>query len=170
LLESTHAKVVEQGDQATELPYEAVIQIMRTTAYKLNLSETIMPPMLLIPMLLRYSYEHQRGLGAPTWVMDLFIEIGFPYETLLSVLESMFYNDETPFEGRNRRIIGNNMVHIIRMWYLHCTRHNQRIFGGEDNAATIVQTLAMLTQNGLTGPELEDAQVLKRKIERELGK
>jgi len=100
--------------------------------------------------------------------MDLFIEIGFPYETLLSVLEAMFYNDETPFEGRNRRIIGNNMVHVIRMWYQHCTSNNQRIFGGDDNATTILETLTMLTQNGLTGPELEDAQALKRKIEREL--
>jgi nuclear pore complex protein Nup155 len=119
-------------------------------------------------MLLRYSYEHQRGLGAPTWVMDLFIEIGFPFETLLSVLEAMFYNDETPFEGRNRRIIGNNMVHVIRMWYLHCSRNNQRIFGGDESATTILQTLTMLTQNGLTGAELEDAKVLMRKIEREL--
>jgi nuclear pore complex protein Nup155 len=168
LLESTHAKIVEQGDQATELPYEAVIQVIRATAYKLNLSETIMPPPLLIPMLLRYSYEHQRGLGAPIWVTDLFIEIGFPYEILLSVLEAMFYNDETPFEGRNRRIIGNNMVHVIKMWYLHCTRNNQRIFGSDENAATILQSLTMLTQNGLTGAELEDAQALKRKIEREL--
>ncbi len=170
MLESTHAKIVEQGDQANERPYEAVIQVVRATAYKLNLSETIMAPMSLVPMLLRYSYELQRGLGSPTWVMDLFIDIGFSYETLLSVLESMFYNDETPFEGRNRRIVGNNMVHVIKEWYLHCSRNNQRLFGSADNAATVAQTLAMLVQNGLTGPELQEAQNLSRKIEKELGR
>ena len=168
LLESTHRKIVEQGDQATEMPYEAVIQVIRETAFKLNLSETIFPPTMLVPMLERYAFEHQRGLGAPTWVMDLFTDIGIPFETLLSVLEAMFYNDEAPFQGRNRLIIGKDMVHVIRMWHQHCLRHNQRLFGGDDNAATIIQTLTMLTQNGLTGKDLEDTQILKRKIEREL--
>jgi nuclear pore complex protein Nup155 len=168
LIESTHRKIVEQGDQATEMPYEAVIQVVRDTAFKLNLSESIFPPTMMIPMLERYAFEHQRGLGAPTWVVDLFIDIGIPFETLLSVLEAMFYNDEAPFSGRNRIIIAKDMVQVIKKWYEHCSRHHQRLFGSEDNAAAIIQTLTMLTQNGLTGKELEEAQDLKRKIEREL--
>ncbi len=132
----------------------------------MNLSETVFPPALIIPMLERYAFEHQRGVGAPTWVMDLFIEIGIPFETLVSVLETMFYNDEAPFLGRNRRIIADHMVYVIDVWYKHCMRTNQRLFGSEENAAAITQTLAMLLQNGLSEKEQRMAQELIAKIER----
>lgn len=168
LIESTHRKVVEQGDKATEMPYEAVIQVVRDTAEKLNLSEAIFPPTVLVPMLERYAFEHQRGLGAATWVMDLFLELGIPFETLLSVLEAIFYTSEAPFDGRNRVVIGKDMVYVIKKWHQHCSRNNHCLFGGDDNTATIIQTLTMIMQNGLTGKDLEDAEMLKRKIEREL--
>lgn len=168
LLESTHQKIVEQGDKATQMPYEAVIQAVRETALKLSLSETIFPPSLLVPMLERYAFEHQLGLGAPSWVMDLFLDIGVPFDTLLSVLEAMFYNDEAPFEGHNRGIIANDMVYVIKKWFQYCIRENQRLFGGSDNAAVIIQTLTMLTQNGLTGKELEETKAFKLKIEKQL--
>jgi nuclear pore complex protein Nup155 len=130
------------------------------------MSETIFPPQILIPMLERYAFEHQRGVGSPTWVTDLFIEIGVPFETIVSVLEGMFYNNEAPFEGNNRRIIASHMFYVIQNWYQQCVRSNQHLFGGDDNAATISQTLLMLTQNGLDKEEAREAQDLRHRIER----
>lgn len=147
-------------------PYEAVIATVREISYRLNMSEIVFPPQVLIPMLERYAFEHQRGVGSPTWVMDLFIEIGVPFETLVSVLEAMFYNNEAPFEGKNRRVIAKDMLYAIQNWYQQCARSNQHLFGGEDNAATISQTLLMLTQNGLENAEVREAQDLRLKIER----
>jgi nuclear pore complex protein Nup155 len=166
LLESTHRKIVDQGDKAKEMPYEAVVQVVRDMAARLNLSETTFSPTLLVPMLERYAFEHQRGVGESTWVMDLFIDVKIPYETLISVLETMFYNDEAPFEGRNRRYIAKEMLYVIRKWYETCLLGNMRLFGGGDNAATITQTLEMLMKNGLDQNEVNDAKELQVKISR----
>lgn len=173
-LESTHGQILERiaatdpNEPQPPQPYEAIISAVRDLAYRLNRSETTFPPELLIPKLERYCYEHQRGVGPPTWVMDLFIEISVSFERIVPILESMIHNDEAPFHGRNRRFIANDALYVIDKWYQDCIRHNKEIFGGSEYATWISNFLNMLTQNGLEGNKVFEAQELRVKIERNL--
>ncbi|OBT97132.1 hypothetical protein VE01_04801 [Pseudogymnoascus verrucosus] len=173
-LDSTHGQILEKAAAAgpneplPAKPYEAIINAVRDLAYRLNRSESTFPPELLIPKLERYAYEQQRGVGPPTWVMDLFIEIGTAFERIIPILEGMIHNDEAPFHGRNRRFIANDALYVIEKWYQDCIRHNREVFGGVDYAAGISTFLNMLTQNGLEGDKVYEAQELRVKIERVL--
>lgn len=121
---------------------------------------------MIIPLLESYACLRQAGVGSPNWVIDLLIDVDMPFESIYSALETIFYNSEAPFTGRNRNIIAMHMVYTIKKWFEDCLRKNQRIFGGDDNAATISNTLAMLTQNGLNRDQIEETQELRQSIER----
>lgn len=118
-------------------------------------------------MIERYSFEFQRTVGPPTWVVDIFLDLGAPYESIVSTLESMFYNDEVPFKGRHRHYISSDMLHVIQRWYAESAQQGAKaLFGGEDNAVAISQTLGVLqTQGGMDEARVEEARVLRERVE-----
>jgi nuclear pore complex protein Nup155 len=164
LLEATHTKVVEEG--STQLPYEAVVTMMKDMAHRLNLSETTFSPSLLIPLIEKYALEFQQGLGPRTWVPDLFVDVGFPYETIISILQGMWYNNIAPFTGRRKGILAEHIIYICQLWYEDCVRTNTRLFGGDDNAQEIADLLALLSERDLSPESQERGQELRRKIVR----
>ena len=98
--------------------------------------------------------------------MDSLIGVGVPFESLFTVLEGMFYNDEAPFHGRNRRYIANDIIYIVGLWFQDSSRGAGKILGGEDNAAAITQTLMMLQQSGLLDEgTLDECRSLRARIE-----
>ncbi|KAH8804905.1 putative nucleoporin [Xylogone sp. PMI_703] len=165
ILESTHSKVANDPN-ATELPYEAVITMVRDMAHRLNYSETTFSAAMLIPMIEKYAIEFQRDVGPRTWVIDLFIHVHFHYETILSILQNIFYGEVAPFSGRNRRLIAEHMLYTIKEWYQDCVRSNTRLFGSEENAQGISDMLEVLVQNGLSPDDQEQANDLRVRIER----
>jgi len=117
-------------------------------------------------MLEKYAFEYQRDVGPPTWVMDTFIDVGVPFETLLLVLESMFYNDEAPFQGpRNRRIIANDIIYVVQRWYEDGIRNNSKVFGGEGNQGAIMEVLSVLMQNNIGEEKANECRMLRARIE-----
>ena len=116
-------------------------------------------------MLERYAVEYQRGVGPPEWVVDTFLELQVPYESLLPVLEAMFYNDEAPFQGPNRRHLANDILYICKRWYSTTVRGGQRPFGREENIAAISQLLLVLMQNGMAEDKVEECRLLRGRIE-----
>jgi len=103
LVEQTHAAAEEMGD-AGPLPYEAVALKVRALGVRLHRAEATFPVGILLPMLERYALE--QGGGPERWVVDLFLDLDIPPESLLPVLEQILYSGEVPFEsGKNRRII-----------------------------------------------------------------
>jgi len=116
-------------------------------------------------MLERYAFEYQRGVGPPTWVIDIFLDLQVSFETLVAVLEGMFYNDEVPFKGRNRRFIASDMLHIIVRWFAESTQFGTAPFGGEETAVAISQTLQVLQQHGLDERQTQECQMVRMKIE-----
>jgi nuclear pore complex protein Nup155 len=165
LIEQTHNKVANDPN-ATEYPYEAVINMFRDMSHRLKNSETTFNPALLIPALEAYAMTFQNGVGPRTWLMDLFIHVGYPYGTIISVLQTLFYNDTAPFVGRNKKILADHILYVCEQWYEDCIRSNQRLFGSEENAQEISQMLRELIETGLQGEEQEQANELRRKIER----
>ena len=162
LLDRAHEETASRGEPQ---PYEAVIEKVRSLGTRLNLSETMFPVADLVPMLERYAFEFQNGVGPKTWVLDTLIDIGVPFESLYSVLEGMFYNDEAPFQGRNRRYIANDILYVVQIWFQDSSRGTGQILGGDTNAVAISQTLQMLQQSGLDEQKAEECQVLRMRIE-----
>ena len=120
----------------------------------------------IVPILERYAFEFQNGVGPRSWPVDCLIGVDVPFESLFTVLEGMFYNDEAPFQGRNRRYIANDIIYVVELWLQNSSRGAGKILGGEGNAAAITQTLMMLQQSGLLdGESLDDCRALRARIE-----
>ena len=160
-MDRKHDDTVERGEPQ---PYEAVSETVRSMGTRLNLSETMFPITDLVPILERYSVEFQNGVGPETWVMDTMIDIGVPFESLYSVLEGMFYNDEAPFQGKNRRYIAKDILYVVQKWFQDSSRGTGKILGGESNAATISATLQMV-QPTLDAQRAKECQTLRMRIE-----
>ena len=118
----------------------------------------------LVPLLERYAFEFQNGVGPEHWVLDTLIDIGVPFESLYAILEAMFYNDEAPFHGKNRRYIANEILYVVGLWSRDFARGAGEILGGESSAATISATLLAL-QPMLGAQKSEECQMLRLRIE-----
>ncbi|KAI9756653.1 MAG: hypothetical protein M4579_003742 [Chaenotheca gracillima] len=165
LLDAIHKDAVDGG---VVQPYEAVADKVRSLGNRLSLSENTFPIPTLLPMLERYAYENQRDVGPPAWVIDTFLDIHVPYESLLSVLEGMFYNDEAPFRGRNRRVIGNDILYLCQKWFSESLRSGGRAFGDEGTAAAVSQTLQVVGQNDMDPAKQQELWTLRERIEQHL--
>lgn len=163
LLENAHDEA-ERDPQGPE-PYEMVAETVRSLGNKLGLSETMFPVQELLPMLKRYAHNFQPNSKPETWVLDIFIDLQVSFETIYVVVENMFYNDESPFQGRNRRLLGNDIVYIASMWFQDSIRGSGSPFGGEDNAFAVSQMLQMVMQSGLDERRQEQCRDLRVRVE-----
>ncbi|KAI9651294.1 hypothetical protein NHQ30_001332 [Ciborinia camelliae] len=143
LLQSIQARVEAEPQAQTERPYEAIVNIIREMSQKLSGYEVVFSPSILILLVETYAAEHAHP-GPINWVPDLFISVSFDFDTIINVLEGMFYNEVNPFVGPNRIVLANHIVYVAEQWYEDCVRHNKRIFGGEVQKDQIGQVLAEL--------------------------
>lgn len=140
--------------------------MMRDMAHRLSLSETTFSPALLIPMIETYAIEFQNNVGPRTWVEDLFISIGFPYESIVSQIQGMWYNNVAPFTDRRKVVLARHIIYVLGQWYEECIRSNTRLFGSDENAEDVNQLLEALGGENLGQLERDALSVLKRKIVR----
>jgi nuclear pore complex protein Nup155 len=138
--------------------------MMRDMAHRLSLSETTFSPTLLIPMIEQYAVEFQNDVGSRTWVPDLFIEVGFPFETIVATVQNMWYNNVAPFTGQRKNILARHIVYVLGQWYEECIRTNTRLFGSDENAEDINQLLELLSHEQLGEPDMDALNTLRRKI------
>ena len=165
LLQEEHEETLQKGQPQ---PYEAVAEKFRTLGGRLRMSETTFPIQLLLPLLERYVIEHQRGVGPETWVIDLFLDLQVAHESLYSVLESLFYNDEPPFHGPNRRYIGRDLLYLIQRWFYDTVRLGGAVFGSDALAARVSEMLLLLQQSNMDNESTQVCQELRLKIEQTL--
>ena len=144
-MESEHEKAVKAS---TSLPYEAIAEEVRRLGQRLSLSETHFPIPVLLPLLERYAFEFQRGVGPATWVVDVFLDLGVPAENLFAVLEEKLWSEEAPFIGRNRGIIANHVLYVAQRWFEETSRSGI-IFGSEENVEGVLEVLRSLGDRGL---------------------
>lgn len=165
LIQDLHDATVERG---TPQPFEAVIEKVRSLGSRLRMSETVFPIRELVPLLERYSLEHQRHLNGKHWVIDLFLDLGIPHESLYGVLEAMYYNDEAPFQGTNRRIIGADLLYLLEAWFQESTRPGAIPYGSETMAARVSEALLLMRGIGGSPDVMDRAQYLIRMIEEQV--
>lgn len=158
----------DTAKRETPMPYEAVIEKIRSLAGRLRMSEVIFPVPILLPMLERYALEHQLGVGPETWVIDLFLDLQVTHDSLYTVLESLFYNDEVPFHGKNRRFIGKDLLYLIMRWCQDTSRIGGGVFGSDALAARVSEMLLLLQQSGLDEDLVQLCRDARLKIEQSL--
>ncbi|KAI9795113.1 MAG: hypothetical protein M1816_000135 [Peltula sp. TS41687] len=127
LIEQTHNDAIEK-QQAQ--PYEVVSETVRRLGRRLQLAENTFPIPTLLPLLERYAFNYLRHTPserahapAKEWVIETFLDLGVPYDTLLPVLEAMFYNDEAASSlGPSRRWIAEDILYLCQRWYADTLR------------------------------------------------
>lgn len=166
LIQDLHDATVERGHPQ---PYEAVVEKVRSLGSRLRMSETVFSIRDLVPLLERYTLEHQRHVLATHWVVDLFLDLGVPHEQLFGVLEAIYYNDEAPFHGSNRRIIGADLLYLLELWFQDSLRPGAVVFGSTVMAARVVETLKLVLQGGGSQEVLDRTHYLLRMIAEQVG-
>lgn len=117
-------------------------------------------------MLERYALEFQRNVGPATWVVDLFLDLGVAHESLYAVLETMYYTDEAPFHGSNRRVIAHDLLYLLNGWFHETVRLGGIVFGSDIVAERVSEMLLLLQQSGvISGEQLEIAHDLRSRID-----
>lgn len=140
--------------------------MVRDMSQRLSGSESTFSPYNMIPLLERYAIENQYQVGPRTWLPDLFIEVGFPFETIVAVLRDMWQNTTPPFTGPRKNVLAGHMVYAMEMWYQECVRTNTTLYGSNENADAINDILLELERapGGLDQQDLQVSQELRRKI------
>lgn len=120
-------------------------------------------------MLANYAVTNIQNSGPPNWVIDVFLDLNAPCETLLSTLETMFYADEAPLNGRNRRFIANDIIYLSRRWYENSVKGGGLAFGSEENAVAVAEALRVVIGAGVLDQDMsEEARGLSAKVEQVL--
>lgn len=164
LLQSVHDKTVEENQIQ---PFEAIAEEVRSLGSKLRTSETTFPVHVLLPILEKYSFEHQRTVAPAHWVVDIFLELEIPCERLFEVLETMFFSGDAPFIGTNRKYIASELVYVVGKWFHDSMRAGTIIFGSEAGAARVEETVqALLQQSKPAGLDDDTVQVSRAVVEK----
>jgi nuclear pore complex protein Nup155 len=141
--------------------------MIREMGARLGYSEGTFSPSLLIPMIEAFAMNN--GISG-AWLVELFIHVKFAHETIVSVLQSMYYNEAQPFMGRNKRVLAEHTLLVLKDWYRECIRHNKAIFGGDDNAREIDNILSIFIESqSFTPDERDQANALRLQIANYLG-
>lgn len=140
-----HDETVERNEAE---PYEAVGDKVRSLGSRLRLSESTFPIPILLPMLEKYGFEHQRNVAPANWVIDLFLDLQVPYESLFDTLEAIFYANDVPFLGVNRKVIGNDLIELVGRWLNDTMRGGGIILNSEQGALRVDQMMQALIQEG----------------------
>lgn len=170
-IQSTWQLLIEQVHQEAETeqqirPFEAVALKVRSLGQRLHTAEATFPVPILLPMLLRYALEYQNNAAPPTWVLDIFLELDVRPQPLLLVVEQMYYTNEQPFVGRNRRVLASDLVYLVQAWLLESERHGDSVvFGSEESAAGVEEILTSLVRSqDLDADKREAVEILRGRI------
>jgi nuclear pore complex protein Nup155 len=166
-LQTIHDGTVEKGEPQ---PFEAIAEGVRTLGARLRASESVFPVHMLVPILMKYSHDHQRNVAPPHWVQDIFISLAVPYERLFDVLEAMFFAQEPPFIGSTRKMVSSDLIYVVEKWMHDTSRGAGLIFDSEAGAARVDQMMDILIRAGPQGgvdPEMaQKAREIRQAIAR----
>lgn len=142
-------------------PWEAVGEEVRRLGRRLGINPSTFPINSLLPLLEAYAYEPRAQHPPDTWAIDIFLDLEIPHETLLPVLESMFYGNMQPFTGSRKKKLAEKMVYVIGKWFVESEKSGERVlFGSEENLSLVQDCLASLGRDAGLGQEVRDGVAL----------
>ena len=135
----------------------------------MNKSLTNLLLAIVLPILLQYLSQNQPEYLGKTWPVDLFLELQIPYETLLAVLESLFYRHLEPnWSGRRHELIARLIVYVARIWMQQTAKGGGVYFGSEENARSVSEILraVLADQRALPAAEQDVAREIRERVDR----
>ncbi|KAF2271472.1 non-repetitive nucleoporin-like protein [Westerdykella ornata] len=165
LIEQTH----EKGRTAdVQGPWELVGAEVESIGRRVALNENVFPVNVLLQILLQYDlecYTHDPNGGnrnsaltycpALTWPIDVFIRVGAPFEIMVATLEALWYAQEAPFTGRNRKSLIKWIIYTVEEWS-HVSNRQGLLFGGEENAIGLADCLRVVLGSNELGRDTKD--------------
>ncbi|SMR53089.1 unnamed protein product [Zymoseptoria tritici ST99CH_1E4] len=130
-------------------PWEAVGEKVREMGRRLQTAPSTFPIPMLLPLLEKYA-DSCGSVNRPgdSWAVDVFLDLEIPHETILPILEMIYFGNEYPFEGQKRGLIAGKMVYLIDSWLKASERNGDRIpFGSEENLHMVTDCLATLVRS-----------------------
>ncbi|KAF2475805.1 nucleoporin-domain-containing protein [Lindgomyces ingoldianus] len=175
VIDQEHHKALETGHPA---PWELVSLKTVEIGHRVNLNENVFPINIVLQLLLQYDiqyYTHDNNrnpqasasgddlLRSPlTWALDPFIRLSAPFESLVATLESLWYSQEYPFQGRSRRLLVKWIIYAVEQW-AEQSRRSGVMFGGTENAIGLADCLRVVLGAGeLDRAREEDREWVER--------
>jgi nuclear pore complex protein Nup155 len=143
--------------------------------HRTNQNENVFPVNIVLQLLLQYDlefYTHETNSRnaasqdlAPnanlTWPIDVFLRLNSPFEYLVSTLEALWYAQEPPFTGRNRKLLVKWIIYLIEQWGI-ASRRTGALFGGAENAIGLADLLRVVLGSDVLGREVDDQAWIQR--------
>ncbi|KAL6710987.1 hypothetical protein ACN47E_006862 [Coniothyrium glycines] len=164
LIDQTHRNAVADNQAA---PWELVALKVQDIGARVNLNESVFPINIVLQLLLQYDLEfythdvnaantHNLALNANlTWPIDVFIRLNAPFESLVATLEALWFAQEHPFVGRNRKLLVKWIIYTIEQWAA-VSRRSGALFGGPENAIGLSELLRLVLASDLLGRDVDD--------------
>ncbi|KAK6437296.1 hypothetical protein LTR95_006511 [Oleoguttula sp. CCFEE 5521] len=158
-------------------PWDHVANAVQELGLKLGVSDSTFPLRDLLPLLLRHAILDPSMAGSPeTWALDIFLPpstLSIALEALLPILEQLYYSNEHPFVGVERRGLAGGIVHVIEAWMEESLRRGDRMpFGGEAEMEGAVDLLRRLlaSRDGLGREARGRAEEVLGRVARLMGR
>jgi nuclear pore complex protein Nup155 len=175
LIEQIHRKAV--GDHQSA-PWEIVAMRVEEIGHRTNQNENVFPVNIILQLLLQYDiefYTHetsQRNLSAGSaqdlapnanlqWPIEVFTKLNSPFEYLVATLEALWYAQEPPFTGRNRKLLVKWIIFLVEEWAAS-SRRSGALFGGPENAIGLADLLRVVLGSDVLGREVDDQAWIQR--------
>ncbi|CBX90890.1 hypothetical protein IAQ61_002360 [Plenodomus lingam] len=171
LIDRVHHTAIREQQSS---PWEAVALKVQDLGHRVNLNDNIFPISIVLQLLLQYDldfYVHDSTTGLNpnslafnpniTWHLDVFITLNAPFEALIATLEALWYAQEAPFTGRNRKLLVKWIVYTIEQWSLSSRRMGV-LFGGAENAIGLAELLRIVLGSDVLGRDVEDQAWVQR--------
>ena len=169
---SSNAREADDGQISPQQPFEMVADGVRTLGSRLRLSESVFPVHTLLPILLKYSFEQQRTVAPPNWVVDVFSAVGVPSERLFDILEAVLYSGEPPVTSNaGRKMVAGDLVYVVEKW-LHESlgKAGGLPFDGDVAAGRVEGVLDMFVKGGagagVDGELAQRCRVVRQEVAR----
>ncbi|KAF2844582.1 non-repetitive nucleoporin-like protein [Plenodomus tracheiphilus IPT5] len=165
-----HTAVKEQQSS----PWETVALKVQDIGHRVNLNDNVFPINIVLQLLLQYDlefYVHDANTAVNpqslafnaniTWPIDVFLKLNAPFESLISTLEALWYAQEAPFSGRNRKLLVKWIIYTIEQW-AQTSRRTGTLFGGAENAIGLAELLRIVLGSEVLGRDMDDQTWIQR--------
>ncbi|KAL5119140.1 hypothetical protein ACEQ8H_002847 [Pleosporales sp. CAS-2024a] len=173
LIDQVHSLAVADHQSA---PWEAVALKVEEIGHRTNQNENVFPVNIVLQLVLQYDLEfythdmnpHNSNASqdlAPnanlTWPIDVFLHLHAPFEYLVATLEALWYAQEHPFTGRNRKVLVKWIIYLIEQWSL-ASRRSGALFGDAENAIGLADLLRVVLGSDVLGQDIGDQTWIQR--------
>lgn len=170
MIDQAHKNAVADGQTS---PWEIIALKVEDIGHRTNLNENVFPVNIVLQILLQYDlefYTHDPNVanaqnitlnGNPTWPIDVFLKLNAPFESMVATLEALWYGQEQPFVGRNRKMLVKWIVYLTEQWAAS-SRRTGAVFGGPENAIGLAEVMRMVLGSDVLGRDMEDQSWIQR--------